>query len=111
MGYVYLMQEIDTNNFKIGVTRQLIETRRKQLQTGNSNEIDIISHYQCDLPFKLESMLHNFYKKFNVNGEWFLLEDDKVNIVDEFQSLCEKYNNIINVLNTHNPFFNKKNQH
>ena len=47
MGFVYLIGEVDNRNtFKIGVTKkQNIEERKKELQTGNSNELYINRYF------------------------------------------------------------------
>lgn len=102
MGFVYLINETDTDNYKIGATKGIIEERKRQLQTGNSNELEIISYFETNYPFKLEAMLHNYYKKYNMIGEWFMLENLNIK---SFIELCEIYNNVITVLKKNNPFY------
>ena len=42
-GYVYLINEVDTNNYKIGISKNPAnEGRIKNLQTGNHNELVIV---------------------------------------------------------------------
>lgn len=103
MGYVYLIGEIDNpNTFKIGSTRKHnIEDRKKELQTGNSNELYIKDYFQTDKPFKLEQMLHFYYKMDNKINEWFVLDENKQK---DFNNICKKYQNIIETLKD-NPFF------
>lgn len=103
MGYVYLIgEENEDNKYKIGSTKcKDINKRLKQLQTGNSNFLYIKEYYETSRPFKLESMLHYRYKKNNVIGEWFELND---NDIKEFKRECEKCQNIINTLKE-NPYF------
>ena len=91
-GYVYLIQDTGKDNaYKIGVTKNLVTERKKELQTGNSS------------PYKLEAMLHRYYNQSNIKNEWFSLTDDNVS---GFTQLCHKLNNIILSLED-NPFFNK----
>ena len=103
MGYVYLIGELNGDNkYKIGSTRAKdINKRLKQLQTGNSNQLYIKEYYETSKPFKLEQMLHNKLKDYNVIGEWFELPKD---ILSEFKKTCDNYQNIIDVLKD-NPYF------
>lgn len=103
MGYIYLINELGTNNYKIGVTKHDdINNRKSKLQTGNSNELYLIRKYETNYPFKLEQMLHRHYFKNNIKNEWFLLTDEQV---FDFINVCDKYNNIINLLKSENPFY------
>lgn len=90
-GYVYLMCDANSDLYKIGVTTGSIEKRVKELQTGNGNEIHIVSHFKTDNPFRLENVLHRHFKAKNALNEWFSLESDDVFV---FQETCKKYENI-----------------
>lgn len=105
MGYVYLIEEIDNpGRLKIGSTRAKdVNTRLKQLQTGNSSELSLKDYFQTDKPFKLEKMLHNRFKSSHLIGEWFALSEDDT---EKFKSICEHLQYIIDSLKE-NPFFNK----
>lgn len=105
MAYVYLIGENSESNFyKIGVTKKNnITERKKELQTGNPNELIIVDYFETTNPYKLEKMLHNHFWKNNELNEWFYLDN---NNVSEFKSTCEKYQYIIDSLKN-NPFFNK----
>lgn len=58
MGFIYLIGEVDNSNtFKIGVTKkQNIEERKKELQTGNSNELYINQYFETKYPIKKEQL-------------------------------------------------------
>lgn len=103
MGFVYLIgEENDENKYKIGSTKcKDINKRLKQLQTGNSNPLFIKSYFETSRPFRLESMLHNKFKEYNVIGEWFELNDENIK---KFKEECERYQNIIDILKE-NPYF------
>lgn len=102
MGYVYLIEDVDNNRYKIGVTKNL-EKRIRNLQTGNSNKIVLIESYKTEYPFRLETMLHTHFKQFHHYNEWYELDVDSV---EKFIELCESFNNIIISLKD-NPFFAK----
>ena len=105
MGYVYLIGEIGKEGrYKIGSTRAKdVNTRLKQLQTGNSSELSLKDYFQTDKPFKLEKMLHNHFKSSSLIGEWFKLTKSNI---DNFKSICEEKEKIIESLK-HNPFYFK----
>ena len=105
MGYVYLIGEVgDEGRYKIGSTRAKdVNTRLKQLQTGNSAELYIKESYETDYPFKLEKMLHNHFKSRSLIGEWFELSESDV---ETFKGVCEEKSKVIQSL-INNPFFFK----
>ena len=102
MGYVYLIHDKDKDVYKIGVTKSNSSKRLKQLQTGNSTELNIIYLFKTEYPFRLETMLHKHFNNQNVRGEWFKLDN-----IDDYMKVCENTNNIIESLKD-NPFFSKK---
>lgn len=103
MGYVYLIYDENNNVYKIGVTRKSNETRVKKMQTGNPTQLRVLLMYECEYPFRLETMLHNIYKNKNVLNEWFELTDEEV---INFKDTCDKVNSQIYALKN-NPFFSK----
>jgi hypothetical protein len=103
MAFVYLISNIDDDNIcKIGVTKKKdIENRKKELQTGSSNELYIRNSFETKYPYKLEKMLHrHFHDKILLN-EWFKLSNEDIN---NFINTCNKYENILLSLKD-NPFF------
>jgi len=109
MGYVYLLSTVTpdgmTERFKIGVTKRKIETRIRELQTGNSEPITLLKSYQSENYVKVENLLHKKYlgSKANANNEWFKLEDK---YVMSFEKDCEEADDTIKLLLENNPFFN-----
>jgi len=101
--YIYLINETNTNNYKIGYAKD-VNKRIKQLQTSNSNKLNIINTYKIKNTSKwtkLEIMIHNHYKFKRLNGEWFNLE---YNDTIDFISVCEQKDKIIDLM-IDNPFF------
>lgn len=106
-GYVYLLTSTDINgeiSYKIGITKNDIKKRIKQLQTGNPNEITLHSFYKTKHYKLLEKWLHRKFntKKTEMHNEWFFLNIEDVN---NFNTICEDYNNTIDYLKKENPFF------
>lgn len=102
-GNVYLItEEGSVGKYKIGCTRQRdVNKRLKALQTGNPSKLSLISSFSTNKPYKLESMLHNYFKEKHSINEWYELNADEV---EDFNSLCVKFQTIIESLED-NPFF------
>lgn len=103
MGYVYLIQDVNNDTYKMGVTKGDPKTRLKKLQTGNSTELILRHVFKTKYPFRLETMLHNRYSYLREMNEWYSLPFD---VVKNWGDICNEMNNIILVM-MDNPFFNK----
>lgn len=101
MGFVYLIEDVYNNTYKIGVTKGNPQKRLKKLQTGNSCKLLIKYLYECEYPFRLESMLHNHYKEYQELNEWYGLPN-----IDNFLEKCVEFDSIIDSLKD-NPYFVK----
>ena len=104
MGYVYLIEDSSNWLYKIGVSKHDPLLRLKKLQTGNPNKLKLISQYQTEYPFRLESILHNRYKHYKILNEWYELP---LEVVSNFNEICQGVNDIIIVMKD-NPFFGKQ---
>lgn len=102
-GNVYLLKIIsDDKYYKIGITKNNVISRVKQLQTGNSETIEIESEYRTDNYLKVEKMLHNKFDTRNIRGEWFQLKQEHV---DGFKEYCMLFDKTISILKSSgNPF-------
>jgi len=83
---VYLLKSDYTGYYKIGVSKNTPK-RVKQLQTGSSENISVVFTFTSEMPYKLETALHNFYSPYKVNREWYNLSLENEL---EFLELCEK---------------------
>lgn len=102
MAYIYLINELGSDNYKIGLTKGTIDKRKSQLQTGNSQELLVVRKYKTNHPSKLEKLLHVFYANKRTIGEWFELSDDDVM---QFTEKCDKASETIDLLMETNYFF------
>jgi hypothetical protein len=103
MGFVYLIEDPSNLTYKIGVTRKNDKNRLKRLQTGNSTQLELVSIYETQYPFRMESILHNRFQHKRVLNEWYELDMDEV---DKFPDICKEIDDII-ILMKDNPFFGK----
>lgn len=90
-GYVYLLKSYNEDLgdvYKIGVSKNKIEERLRNLRTGNPNEIKVVCIYETKVKnTKLESRLHRRFKHYLVKGEWYNLSEEDVN---NFAYICEQ---------------------
>lgn len=102
MGWVYLLAEMGDNlRYKIGITKNPVEKRVKQLRTGNSDDIMIIHRYNSENYKKVERMLHVKFKPDRLHLEWFEMTDEQVL---SFMEEAKKADETINLLKS-NPFY------
>ncbi|MEG1142771.1 MAG: GIY-YIG nuclease family protein [Clostridia bacterium] len=80
MAKIYLLQVGDY--FKIGYTKNSVEKRVKQLQTGSPDKITICEVFETKHGMKVERTLHSIFSHKRTNGEFFYLDvKDKINFV------------------------------
>jgi len=103
MQIMYILQNGDTNEYKIGITNDL-NRRLGELQTGCPNELKVIklyTHYQRKIIEKYERILHNYYTKcgcrIRPNGEWYKLTKADINFLCKPNSIAEQ-NEIVDTL-------------
>jgi len=107
MGYVYLLLEVDkegNERYKIGITKNPVIKRIKQLQTGNSNIITLLNSFESNHYHKVEQWLHKKYAshKTETKNEWFSLTNEQVG---EFTNVCEDIEKKVIYLKENNPFY------
>jgi len=84
-GWVYVLRERDfltgkTDRYvKIGLTENEVELRNKQHQTGNPRLIYSVHEQHVPLMNAMEKHLHHVYSTDRIHGEWFDLDDARVN--------------------------------
>ena len=86
-----------TDTYKIGRTRNSVDKRLKQIQTGCSSELFVVNAYKTDYPNQLELLLHRIFKSKQQLNEWFRLE---LSDIVRFTEICEHTEQIIKSLNT-----------
>lgn len=81
MEKIYFLADSE-NNIKIGYTKQSINKRIQQLQTGNGNKIICLGWMEGDK--KLEKELHLIFNNFKTSskGEWFYPEQSIVDFIN-----------------------------
>lgn len=66
--YVYFIS--DGRYCKIGVAKDVVK-RLGQLQTGNSQKLNLIKVIETHVPYLIEHALHELFKSKRINGEWY----------------------------------------
>jgi hypothetical protein len=75
-GRVYLIRAAETGHYKIGYTNGDPNQRLTKLQTGNPHQLTIVGDFPCAGKFT-EKLLHDFFAKSRLSGEWFNLTDEE----------------------------------
>ncbi|MHA2183072.1 MAG: GIY-YIG nuclease family protein [Promethearchaeota archaeon] len=92
--HIYLIQSTETGRYKIGVSKNP-HKRIKQLQTGSSEELNLINSFESEYYNKIEKGLHSTYSHLSVIGEWFNLTlNEEVSFINK----CEKIEGDIKIL-------------
>ena len=68
--YVYAIRESESGRIKLGISRNP-EQRLKQLQTGNSQVLELVAFKKAKNGFSDEKAAHEIASSHHVRGEWF----------------------------------------
>src|SRR5262249_38624309 len=79
-GWVYVIEELGQNLFKVGYTTTTPLDRLRQLQTGNGLKLDLLAAFTCEEPEKVEKALHRLLEAHTqrMKGEWFALPREQM---------------------------------
>lgn len=72
LGYVYIIQQVGSNYFKIGYTKESPERRFKELRTGAPEGLKVWAFFHGTK--NDEASLHHAFNRFARHGEWFELD-------------------------------------
>lgn len=104
MQILYILQNGNTDQYKIGITNNL-NKRLQQLQTGCPFELKVVkiwTHYNRKVIEKYERVLHRYFTKcgcrIRENGEWFILRVPDINYLCKPQSVAQQNQIIENLL-------------
>jgi hypothetical protein len=95
VGFVYFIKD-NSNQVKIGYTKR---NTKKRLRELNSPNLSIIFEYETKYPAQLEKALHFRFKNYNIEREWFNLNDFTL---DEMKKICYTLNEGISSINERN---------
>ena len=68
--YVYAIKESETGRIKLGISRDPY-ARLKQMQTGNSQRLELVAYRKATNRFQDESAIHAKNAQHRIRGEWF----------------------------------------
>lgn len=69
--------------YKIGRTTRSGKSRLKELQTGSATELTLVKECECMYGIRVENALHNSYRAYRMEGEWFDLPADIINMFED----------------------------
>lgn len=85
IGYVYILNVTDTDIYKIGYSKNA-NKRIDSIKTSSPLEIKLLKVYKCYNALQLEKELHNLFKSNRTNREWFKLNSNDLDILQNFVS-------------------------
>lgn len=77
-GYVYLIQCVGTTYYKIGITRQNVESRVNALQIGSPHELKLVMMFLSGNAEEAEAWVHKALAHCRFRGEWFDLGPQEI---------------------------------
>jgi hypothetical protein len=77
----YVIKSGNSHYYKIGKTSRSVESRLRELQTGNPHSLKVIKVLSGDL----EGYYHNKFSHKRVGGEWFKLSHRDLKQIREIQ--------------------------
>lgn len=101
---IYLINQNNTDLYKIGITGRDIEKRLKEIQTCNGNEVSVIHLFETKHNRTLESALHRRYYPNQTIGEWFNLNQTEV---FEFLDICKQMESNFDLLKKTSTYIDK----
>ena len=87
MTYLYFISTTRKKVVKIGIANNP-NKRLKTFQTANHEELIILRVIKVEnraLAFKLETALHQKFKKYHIRGEWFKLTPTVIDFIETYQ--------------------------
>lgn len=85
----------NSNHYKLGITNRDANTRLKEFETGNSEELFIVKTFFTKHGRTFESTMHRRFKHKHLKGEWFELDEKDLNTLDDILSETEKNLDIV----------------
>jgi len=95
-GCIYIIKKTDINLYKIGISINPI-SRIKAISTQSGDFIEnIYISKPCEIYNKIESEIHEEYRKYRNIGEWFKFTDNDIQIIiEQINKRVNKYNNYL----------------
>ena len=87
----YVIKSGNSHYYKIGKTSRSVESRRRELQTGNPHPLKVIKVLSGDL----EGYYHNKFSHKRVGGDWFKLSHGDIRSIRELTPNTSHANPII----------------
>lgn len=78
-GKLYVIES--SGLYKIGITKQPMGKRLKDLQTGNPTSLNLILVKHCSNYVKIEKYFHRLFKHKHIRGEWFKLSSYDLSLI------------------------------
>ncbi len=78
MAHVYVLRSGNEDVFKIGRTRQDVDSRRRGLATGNPHPLTVFDVIETEHEALCETLLHRRFRSRRVSGEFFAVGPEEL---------------------------------
>ena len=97
IGYIYIIEDLKNNLFKIGITRNNVKDRLNSMQTSTPNKLIIVYEKKIKNYIIMESHFHFYFKSKNISGEWFKLNNEDIKYIKDKIKKSEKLHGKIEI--------------
>ena len=73
-----MINESNSDYFKVGYSKNAPDARVKELQTGNPRTLRLVRYVMIDDAYRVEQLLHNVLGKWHVRNEWFCITQSEL---------------------------------
>jgi len=80
-GFLYIINQDDTDFYKIGITKYTVSDRLNQLQIGNPSKLNCLFCSRFHFYRELERILHITLYDKNIRSEWFEISESDINVL------------------------------
>jgi nicotinic acid phosphoribosyltransferase len=87
---IYLINQSNSNLYKIGITGRNSKARKNELQVANGYDLNVILEFETKHNRTFETAMHRRYHNYHTRGEWFELSDEQVLSFIENCKIVEK---------------------
>ena len=84
-GYVYIIQNGETDIYKIGLTSGNPEDRLNQMQVGNPELLTLAHYIECKDMGKVEDGFHSHFARTHYRGEWYRIDTEGMEYIKNYK--------------------------
>jgi len=76
--YIYIINEKNSDYYKVGYSKNAPDARVTELQTGNPRTLRLVRSVEVEDAYRVEQLLHNVLGKWHITREWFCITQSEL---------------------------------